>query len=50
MGQSALRSELPGFHVGGDGAALSQPFKPFIGVIEKDPVFGFIVGLCGVGH
>lgn len=50
VGDCDCHSWFPGFHVRGDGAALGQPFEPFVGVIEENPVFGFVVGLCGVRH
>lgn len=45
-----LVSQLPSFHVGRDRATLSEPFKPLVGIIEENPVFGFVVRFRRVWH
>lgn len=42
-------SGLPGLHVGGDGAALSQTLEAFVGVVQEHPVLGFEVRLARAG-
>ena len=46
---SLLISGLPCLHVCGDGASLSQPLKPLVGVVQEHPVLRF-VWLCHVGN
>lgn len=42
-------SGLPGLHVGGNGAALSQTLEAFVGVVQEHPVLGFEVRLARAG-
>lgn len=42
-------SGLPGLHVRGNGAALSQTLKAFVGVVQEHPVLGLEVRLGRAG-